>query len=123
MHLGYLYALLARRDPSECISHKRMPTWWEHERFWQECPYKESYMVERLGGPIGMCYITHANEIGAHLDERSYRRAVIKHLLRTHPGTRMLLNVGTCDSWLQEDAVGIGMRQCQVTYEYTWPMG
>lgn len=61
-----LYLLLGERTVEQAISHKKMPTFEEHEKFVESRPYKEWYMLydSNLIKIIGSLYISKNNEIG-----------------------------------------------------------
>lgn len=62
--VSYLYHLLTERDPSINISHKKMPSFREHERFFNSKPYRFWYLIEVDGSAVGACYLTKKNEVG-----------------------------------------------------------
>ena len=62
----FLYRLLEHRRPEENISHRAMPDWAEHVDFNDSHPYKEDYIIERGGKPVGRVYLTHQRTIGIH---------------------------------------------------------
>lgn len=80
-----LYELLLERDPSTNISHRKMPSWREHQQFAESKPYRKWYLIQSIDqevisitdGPggnryrirqfVGACYLTRQNEIGIFL--------------------------------------------------------
>jgi RimJ/RimL family protein N-acetyltransferase len=62
-----LYELLLERDSSTNISHRKMPTWREHQQFVESKPYRKWYLVQVDGQFVGACYLTRQNEIGIQL--------------------------------------------------------
>jgi len=64
-----LYRLLQERstedDPYINISHRKLPTWREHLKFFDSKPYRRWYLIQTLGERYaGTCYLTRQNEIG-----------------------------------------------------------
>src|SRR5882724_9540483 len=61
--LPLLWRLMEEREPHENISHKRMPTWREHEDFVCSVPYAAWYLICDEE-PVGGVYLTRQREIG-----------------------------------------------------------
>jgi hypothetical protein len=62
----FLYELLRQRNPTECVSHKEMPTYEQHVNFCDNNPYKEWQVVYLGKQPIGSIYLTKLGEVGIH---------------------------------------------------------
>jgi RimJ/RimL family protein N-acetyltransferase len=75
----FLYDLLLERDPIANISHKKMPTYAEHLKFWGLRPYSYAAIIMRSmrgfenSQQIGLIYLTGKNEIGINV-KKEYRR-------------------------------------------------
>lgn len=125
--MGFLYELLARRSKDIDISHKAMPTWSEHVRFWRREPYAVALIIELDGTPVGHCYVSRQNEIGIHLAPEACGNgigpAVVRHITHSHPGVTFYANVSPYNVRSQRMFERRGWRQVQMTYAYTWPNG
>ena len=87
-----LYDLLAERTSVENISHTKMPTFEEHQRFVWNKPYLRWYFITTdMDGRVGTCYITREDNfkqhyIGIAIYKRSrqhgYGEAAVKLLLK-----------------------------------------
>ena len=62
-----LYALLQQRPLESRISHQTMPTYQEHLKFLQACPYRMWFLIRVDGEFIGDIHATENNEIGVFL--------------------------------------------------------
>jgi RimJ/RimL family protein N-acetyltransferase len=106
----FLYELLQKRPPGVSISHKRMPTFAEHELFVKQHPYLSWFLIvlrnevrdgddkpHYFNTPVGSCYLTDRYEIGIHLADgyrgKGYGTEVIELLKELYPGQRLLANV------------------------------
>ena len=67
--ITYLYHLLAQRKETVCISHRQMPTYYEHYMFWDRNQYDISqlYLMDEL--PIGVGYVSKEGEFGIFVEE------------------------------------------------------
>ena len=92
----FLYDILKERTPEVNISHKQMPTWMEHVRFWEKQPYLEAYIIYD-GSPKGYIYYSKTNEVGIFLKKvyqgRGLGKTALKQLLDIHKGERVLANI------------------------------
>ena len=66
-HIKFLFELLDERTKIQNISHKKLPTYKEHEEFVKYLPYKKWYVIIIDVGMIGSIYLTKKNEIGLFL--------------------------------------------------------
>ena len=62
-----LYALLQQRPLESRISHQTMPTYQEHLKFLQVCPYRMWFLIRVDGEFVGDIHATENNEIGVFL--------------------------------------------------------
>ena len=63
-HLRDLYDLLEERPAEASISHRRMPTWKQHQNFVATSDYLDWCLIQNAAGIVGAVYLTRANEIG-----------------------------------------------------------
>lgn len=107
-----LYELLLERDPATNISHKRMPSWREHQKFVESKPYRYWYLISAIWtvpmtymplttlnhARVGACYLTRRNEIGIQIfrqyQGQGYGLEAVNQLIQKHkplkeiPGVR-----------------------------------
>lgn len=102
--IRFLYGLLAERDSGANISHRAMPTFEQHERFVDSCPYQAWYIILADSNPVGAIYLTNppkpsqaGNEIGIALlkDHQGCGHGVnaVRALMELHPSDRFLANI------------------------------
>lgn len=104
----FLYQLLGERRPEVNISHKAMPSFEEHEAFVRSKPYSEWWLVATRSSIgegmksysvecVGVCYLTHQNEIGLQISADQQRMgratAVLRILLERYKERRLIANV------------------------------
>lgn len=117
----FLYELLAERDPTVNISHRKMPTFEQHRDFVESRPYKAWYVVFHDDHPIGATYLTEQNEIGIFICKvhqgRGYGKLAILALMNLHPEKRYLANIapGNSRSMAMFERLGFGL--IQLTFE------
>ena len=94
--LPLLYRLLEEREPHQNISHKRMPTWREHEDFVMSVPYAAWYLCVE-DEPVGAVYLSKQREVGIGIlrqfQGRGHAEAAVTELMRLHPRGRFLANI------------------------------
>ena len=87
-----LYDLLVQRstedDPYVNISHRKLPPFRDHMRFFDSHPYRYWYLIQSGGETVGTTYISNRNEIGivlftAHRG-RGYGLEAINLLITKH---------------------------------------
>lgn len=59
-----LYDLLKERDETTNISHRELPTWWDHVNFVESRPYSVWNFIEVAGEIVGACYVSKTDELG-----------------------------------------------------------
>ena len=64
---NFLYELLKQRDPRANISHKKMPSFKQHENFIRSKPYSKWYIIQSSKNDVGSIYLSKNNEIGISL--------------------------------------------------------
>lgn len=122
---GLLHDLLAERSPEESISHKKMPSYFEHIQFVDSKPYKAWYLViEESEGYVGAVYLSRQNEIGVGIFKahrgKGYGEAAVKELMRRCPlpeGERYLANVNPDNDVSRAMFEKLGAKVIQYTYE------
>ena len=122
---GLLHDLLAEREPKESISHKKMPSYFEHIQFVDSKPYKAWYLViEESEGYVGAVYLSRQNEIGVGIFKahrgKGYGEAAVKELMRRCPlteGERYLANVNPSNDVSRAMFEKLGAKVIQYTYE------
>ena len=126
----FLYQLLAERPPEVNISHKRMPSFEEHEAFCASKPYAGWWLIVHASpreekvtfhDPVGACYITKMGEIGIQIarghQRKGYARTALNTLIEMHKGRRLLANVAPGNEPSQKLFEGFGFKLIQHTYE------
>lgn len=63
----FLYDLLKSRPPHINISHRKMPSYADHCRFWLSEPYPWARMILDGRTRIGYAYVTKSKEVGIFL--------------------------------------------------------
>ena len=93
----FLYDLLKQRKPEVNISHKKMPTMKQHEKFVSSKPYKKWYVIKFLNESIGSIYLSNQNEIGFFL-KKEYEKNVIRNyildlFIKKNPQSEYFVNI------------------------------
>lgn len=97
-----LYDLLIQRstedDPYVNISHRKLPSWRDHIRFFDSRPYSYWYLIQTDDLTVGTTYISKRNEIGIVLFTayrgKGYGLEAVNQLIQKHkplkeiPGVR-----------------------------------
>lgn len=117
---GFLFRLLEQRPKYACISHRTMPTWAKHVEFCDRKPYREWWIITRVGVYVGAVYLTYAGEVGIAVDRAHQKVGIAKEALRwmmeRHEG-RLLANVSPFNVISRSMFEGLGWKLVQVTYE------
>lgn len=118
-----LYQLLRARPPEECISHRKMPTYTEHERFVKSKPYYVWKLIEADEIYVGAIYMTDKYEIGAHCfpqhQDKGYEKDAITTILQRYNPHPTIANVNPANIKYAETLKDLGFRLIQHTYEKT----
>ena len=119
--LRLLYALLSERTPEQSISHRAMPTWFEHCAFVASKPYLAWYVIRVGNDFVGAIYLTHRHEIGVGIfreqQRRGYARAAVLRLMELYPG-KFLANVNPKNEASRKLWESLGFNLLQVTYSH-----
>ena len=117
----FLYELLKERDSRTNISHKKMPSIKQHEKFIQSKPYSKWYIIQSSNNDIGSIYLSKNNEIGIFLIKKNQNEGiganVLKLLMEKNPKIRYLANVNPKNKKSIEFFKKNGFKLIQHTYE------
>ena len=118
---NFLYELLKQRDPRANISHKRMPSFRQHESFIQSKPYSKWYIIQSSNDDIGSIYLSKNNEIGIFLIGKNQNKGIgckaLKLLIEKNPKIRYLANVNPKNKKSIDFFKKNGFKLIQHTYE------
>mgnify|MGYP003972055143 FL=1 len=118
---NFLYELLKERDSRANISHKKMPSIKQHEKFIQSKPYSKWYIIQSSNNDIGSIYLSKNNEIGIFLIKKNQNEGiganVLKLLMEKNPKIRYLANVNPKNKKSIEFFKKNGFKLIQHTYE------
>jgi len=93
----FLFELLQERSTKENISHKKMPTFSQHQKFVSSKPYSKWYIIYFNQNKLGSIYLSKQDEIGIHLKKEvsteKIRSRSLKILIEKNPRKRYLANV------------------------------
>jgi GNAT superfamily N-acetyltransferase len=85
---AFLWTLFCERTANESISHQAAPSYIEHCDFVAKHPYRTWRIVvadqaelELPNGPVGMIYVTEANEIGVQVLGAFRRRGIARRAI------------------------------------------
>lgn len=116
-----LYDLLKERTGNVNISHEKMPSWKEHERFVSSRPYAHWYMIEVGGAFKGAVYLTKQDEIGIFIFQahrrKGYGAKAVKMLMEACPRKRFLANINPANERSIRMFEELGFVHLQNTYE------
>ena len=119
--LRFLFKLLKERDPKANISHKKMPTFLEHEQFVKSKPYSYWYVIELSQAKIGTIYLSKNNEIGIFLKKIHHEKGIgskaLKLLITKHPRKRYLANINPNNIFSTKFFKNNKFKLIQHTYE------
>lgn len=122
-HLRVLYNLLAEREPSASISHKKMPPWDEHVAFVRSLPYEAWYFFQVAGVPQlmpeGATYLTRQGEIGIGVfravQRYGYGADAVQLLMQQHGPRRYLANIAPANDASRRMFEKLGFNTIQHT--------
>lgn len=118
----FLYRLLKERDPRANISHRKMPTYSEHQKFIKSRPYKAWYLIVLGNAKAGSIYLSKQNEIGVFLLKKYHGKNLgqqaLSILIKMNPQKRYLANVSPKNPKSAKFFKRNGFRLIQHTYEY-----
>lgn len=118
--LEFLYSLLAERDATTNISHRRMPTFDRHADFVASRPYREWWTIEDDGILVGAAYLSDQNEIGIFLSRpyqgRGIGPRVIDMIISRHKHEDLLANVNPENARSEKMFMSKGFGLLQKTF-------
>jgi len=118
---SFLYDLLKERDPRANISHKKMPTIKQHEKFILSRPYSKWYVIQNIDEDVGSIYLTKDNEIGIFIKKKIQDKGIgfnaLELLMNKNPRTRYLANVNPNNKKSIRFFKNNGFKLIQHTYE------
>ena len=121
VHLNHLYNLLGERKPWQSISHKKMPTFAEHEAFVRSDPYRVWYLIENDEEVVGSVYLTDDSEIGISIYNKMRGKGVgsaAVELIKQLYGGPIYANINPLNDASKEFFTKQGFTPLQVTYVY-----
>ena len=117
----FLYDLLKQRKADENISHKKMPTFKEHQKFILRNPYFSWYVIFNSNKKIGSAYLSHQNEIAIwfkkEFENKTLYDNVLKLILEKNPRNRYLVNINPNNKKLIKYYTKNDFKLIQYTYE------
>ena len=119
--IKFLYQHLKERDPITRISHKKMPTFSQHEKFVLSHPYTKWYIILQKNKKIGSVYLKEMNEIGLFLKKdvqgKGLGQKSLELLMKLNPRNRYLANVNQNNKNSIQFFKKNKFKQIQNTYE------
>ena len=119
--LNFLYDLLEHRQENSNISHKKMPTFFQHVKFVTSKPYSKWYIIKYNDQKVGSIYLTKINEIGIHIVKEIRRKNVatsaLKILMKKNLRIRFLANINPKNKKSIEFFIKQNFKLIQYTYE------
>jgi RimJ/RimL family protein N-acetyltransferase len=117
----FLYELLKERDSRTNISHKKMPSIKQHEKFIQSKPYSKWYIIQNSNKDVGSIYLSKNDEIGIFLIKKNQSEGIgfnaLKLLMEKNPKIRYLANINPKNKKSIKFFKKNGFKLIQHTYE------
>ena len=115
---GFFYDLLKERPKEANISHKKMPTRKESDRFNASKPYKYDFVAMLDNERIGRVYLSKNNEIGIAVKKeyQSLRKKIIKLLFKITKQKKYYANISPKNKRSQKFFKKLGFKLIQYTY-------
>ena len=93
----FLFELLQERRKKENISHKKMPSFSQHQKFVSSKPYSKWYIIFYNQNKLGSIYLSKQDEIGIHIKKEisseKIKLRALKILIEKNPRKRYLANI------------------------------
>lgn len=116
----FLYALLKERTKAQSISHRKMPTFKEHQAFMQSDPYHRWFIILSGCTRVGSIYLSKRREVGIHIARkyrgRGFGPIAVQTLIQAYPG-KMLANIAPKNTPSERMFKRLGFKKIQHTYE------
>ena len=93
--IDFLYELLKEREAKVNISHKKLPSFSEHEQFVKSSPYPYWDIILLNNERIGNIYLTNRDELGIFISKDSQSRGAGSIVLQ-----KFMKKMGKKDTWL-----------------------
>ena len=117
----FLYELLKNKNPNSNISHKKMPSYYEHVKFVMSKPYTSWYIIECDKKNVGSIYLSKRDEIGISINNDfeydQIAKMALKLLMKINPRKRYRVNVSPKNIRLQEFFLKSGFTGFEYVYE------
>ena len=126
----FLYDILLEREPYMNISHKNVPSFETHVKFWESSPYEYSAIIvhkdikKEAKENVGYIYLTKRSEIGIFVRnvfrKRGYGREALKLLLNkfSSRNRKFLANIAPKNFVSKNFFKSAGFSELQDTYCY-----
>ena len=117
----FLYNLLMERDARVNISHKKMPTYYQHVAFVSAKPYSKWYVILYDTNKAGSIYLTSQNEIGIFIkksfQDKQLENIALRKMIQKNPKKRYLANVNPQNKKSMRFFKDNGFKLIQYTFE------
>jgi len=117
----FLYDLLKQRKSNQSISHKKMPSLKEHQKFISGKPYFSWYIIYLSSRKIGSAYLSYQDEIAIwfkkEFENKIFYDAALKLILEKNPRNRYLVNLNPNNKKLINYYTKNNFNLIQYTYE------
>ena len=117
----FLFELLQERRKKENISHKKMPSFSQHQKFVSSKPYSKWYIIYNNQNKLGAIYLSKQDEIGIHIKKEvsseKLRLRALKILIEKNPRKRYLANVNPRYTYLTKFYKKHNFHLIQHTFE------
>src|SRR3989338_22653 len=119
-----LYRLLAERPKLANISHRKMPSFYQHQAFVTSRPYKAWYLIQASSqGFVCGVYLSKSDEIGIFVFKqcrrKGYGQKAVSLVMNRHRGVRRFLaNINPKNDRSIQFFKGLKFRHIQNTYEF-----
>lgn len=119
--IKFLYVLLEERPNFANISHKGMPTYYQHKAFVESEPYDVWLIIWNNANRVGGIYKTKLGEIGIFVKKEYQRRGIAKKTIPLIYNLGVKKNIANV-SPLNPKSITLfeklGFKHIQNTYEY-----
>ena len=121
--LSFLYDLLSERELDENISHRKMPTKYQHQKFVLSKPYKKWYIIYCDRKKSGSIYLSKNDEVGISIKKQfnktTVKQTALKQLMEKNPRTRYYANVNPKNSKAIKFYKKNHFKPLQYTFEFS----
>lgn len=121
--LSFLYNFLAEREHFVNISHRKMPTKYQHQKFVLSKPYKKWYIIYFDGNKAGSIYLSKNDEIGISIkkvyNNTKVKQTALDQLMAKNPRPRYYANVNPKNSKAIKFFKNNHFKLLQYTFEFS----